>query len=218
MVWRFRTDAQRILRHTLCAVRGNFRFTRKRIVAGTRNESWLVNAGNVDGKRHLPSFKTREAAEHYRARLLERKALQSPSALSDLTTLAAAGVRGELRINTTRWQTNEKQNTNESAELQLRKCLTYGVMALVHEISRLARKNNVAHRFVESLEECRVPLFFGTPRQSKPSWITARGTRRPESSWRYSQRWLETKLKPCASVFNRDWQRPVGGGSSLADQ
>ena len=33
--------------------------------------------------------------------------------------LAAAGVRGELRINATRWQTNEKQNTNEPAELQL---------------------------------------------------------------------------------------------------
>jgi putative transposase len=29
--------------------------------------------------------------------------------------LAAAGVRGELRINATRWQTNEKQNTNEPA-------------------------------------------------------------------------------------------------------
>ena len=26
---------------------------------------------------------------------------------------------GELRINATRWQTNEKQNTNEPAELQL---------------------------------------------------------------------------------------------------
>jgi putative transposase len=33
--------------------------------------------------------------------------------------LAAAGVRGELRTNATRWQTNEKQNTNEPAELQL---------------------------------------------------------------------------------------------------
>jgi hypothetical protein len=52
-----------------------------------------VNAGNVEGKRHLPAFKTHEAAEHYRVRLLERKALQSPSALSDLTTLAAANVK-----------------------------------------------------------------------------------------------------------------------------
>ena len=33
--------------------------------------------------------------------------------------LAAAGVPGELRIKATRWQTNEKQNTNEPAELQL---------------------------------------------------------------------------------------------------
>jgi DNA invertase Pin-like site-specific DNA recombinase len=31
---------------------------------------------------------------------------------------------------------------------------------LVHEISRLARKNSVAHRFVESLEECRVSLYW----------------------------------------------------------
>ena len=31
---------------------------------------------------------------------------------------------------------------------------------LVHEISRLARKNSVAHRFVESLEESRVSLYW----------------------------------------------------------
>jgi DNA invertase Pin-like site-specific DNA recombinase len=31
---------------------------------------------------------------------------------------------------------------------------------LVHEISRLARKNSVAHRFVESLEECKVSLYW----------------------------------------------------------
>jgi len=31
---------------------------------------------------------------------------------------------------------------------------------LVHEISRLARKNSVAHRFVETLEECGVSLYW----------------------------------------------------------
>jgi DNA invertase Pin-like site-specific DNA recombinase len=31
---------------------------------------------------------------------------------------------------------------------------------LVHEISRLARKNSVTHRFVESLEECKVCLYW----------------------------------------------------------
>jgi DNA invertase Pin-like site-specific DNA recombinase len=31
---------------------------------------------------------------------------------------------------------------------------------LVHEISRLARKNSVAHRFVENLEECSVSLYW----------------------------------------------------------
>ena len=31
---------------------------------------------------------------------------------------------------------------------------------LVHEISRLARKNSVAHRFVEALEECGVSLYW----------------------------------------------------------
>jgi putative transposase len=33
--------------------------------------------------------------------------------------LAAAGVRGELRSNATRWQTNKNQNTKQPAELQL---------------------------------------------------------------------------------------------------
>ena len=33
--------------------------------------------------------------------------------------LAVAGVRGELRINATKWQINEKQNIKEPAELQL---------------------------------------------------------------------------------------------------
>jgi DNA invertase Pin-like site-specific DNA recombinase len=31
---------------------------------------------------------------------------------------------------------------------------------LVHEISRLARKNSVAHRFVETLEDCSVSLYW----------------------------------------------------------
>ena len=31
---------------------------------------------------------------------------------------------------------------------------------LVHEISRLARRNSVAHRFVETLEECGVSLYW----------------------------------------------------------
>lgn len=31
---------------------------------------------------------------------------------------------------------------------------------LVHEISRLARKNSVAHKFVETLEECQVSLYW----------------------------------------------------------
>jgi DNA invertase Pin-like site-specific DNA recombinase len=31
---------------------------------------------------------------------------------------------------------------------------------LVHEISRLARKNSVAHRFVETLEDCGVSLYW----------------------------------------------------------
>src|SRR6266478_135584 len=31
---------------------------------------------------------------------------------------------------------------------------------LVHEVSRVARKNSVAHRFVETLEECAVSLYW----------------------------------------------------------
>jgi hypothetical protein len=33
--------------------------------------------------------------------------------------LAAAGVRGKLRINATKWQTNENQSIKQPAELQL---------------------------------------------------------------------------------------------------
>jgi putative transposase len=43
--------------------------------------------------------------------------------------LAAAGVRGELRTNATRWQTNKNQNTNETRRASVMKCLTSGVMA-----------------------------------------------------------------------------------------
>ena len=83
-----------MLRYTLhyfMRVKREFQIYKKTHRSG--NVSWLVNAGNVDGKRHLPAFKTRDAAEHYRARFLEREALQSPATLSDLTTLAAASVR-----------------------------------------------------------------------------------------------------------------------------
>src|SRR5207248_9069139 len=31
---------------------------------------------------------------------------------------------------------------------------------LVHEVSRIARRNSVAHRFVETLEECGVSLYW----------------------------------------------------------
>src|SRR6266478_2286384 len=31
---------------------------------------------------------------------------------------------------------------------------------LVHEVSRVARKNSVAHRFVEALEDCGVSLYW----------------------------------------------------------
>ena len=52
-----------------------------------------MNAGTVIGKLKLPAFTTRDEAEKYRAALLERKALEVPAELSDLTTLAAANVR-----------------------------------------------------------------------------------------------------------------------------
>src|SRR6476659_10530068 len=38
---------------------------------------------------------------------------------------------------------------------------------LVHEISRIARRNSVAHRFVETLEDCHVSLSIGTRNQSR---------------------------------------------------
>jgi hypothetical protein len=89
---------------------------------------------------------------------------------------------------------------------------------LVHEISRLARKNSVTHRFIESSwEECNVSLYWHA--QAIETHLD-NGKRKPAAeSWsRFSQRWLETKLKLYANVFNRDWQRPTEKESRLADR
>jgi DNA invertase Pin-like site-specific DNA recombinase len=47
---------------------------------------------------------------------------------------------------------------------------------LVHEISRIARRNSVAHRFVEALEECGVSLYWHS--QSIETLLTS-GKRNP---------------------------------------
>jgi DNA invertase Pin-like site-specific DNA recombinase len=56
-------------------------------------------------------------------------------------------------------------NANGNERHGLRRAETLAIegkvkKVLVHEISRLARRNSVAHQFVETLEECGVSLFW----------------------------------------------------------
>jgi hypothetical protein len=64
-------------------------------------------------------------SEERKSRLAERIAQAGRTGLmgaarpQNPAPLAAASVRGELRITATKWQTNENHNTKEPAELQL---------------------------------------------------------------------------------------------------
>ena len=64
-------------------------------------------------------------SEEQKSRLAERIAQAGRTGLmgaarpQNPAPLAAASVRGELRITATKWQTNENHNTKEPAELQL---------------------------------------------------------------------------------------------------
>lgn len=50
---------------------------------------------------------------------------------------------------------------------------------LVHEISRLARKNSITHKFVENLEECGVSLFWS---QQQIETLLPSGKRNPAAA------------------------------------
>lgn len=77
---------------------------------------------NIMAKWQRPSIGWSETALHYAIMFGERFTANRPGggyAPPNPAPLAAAGVRGELRINATRWPTHENQNTKEPAELQL---------------------------------------------------------------------------------------------------
>ena len=54
---------------------------------------------------------------------------------------------------------------------------------LVHEISRLARKNSVAHKFIETLDECGVSLYW---HQHSIETLLENGRRNPSASIMFS--------------------------------
>jgi putative transposase len=76
-------------------------------------ESWRVE---YNERRPHSALGYRTPSEYARSRT---NRFDGGCAPPNPAPLAAAGVRGELRINATRWPTNENQNTNEPAELQL---------------------------------------------------------------------------------------------------
>ena len=55
---------------------------------------------------------------------------------------------------------------------------------LVHEVSRLARRNSVAHRFVEVLEECGVSLYW---HQQGIETLMPNGKRNPAAAIGYKR-------------------------------
>ena len=69
---------------------------------------------------------------------------------------------------------------------------------LVHEVSRIARRNSVAHHFVETLENA-ASLCIGTRRVSRRYYPAAKGTRLPALCSRCWPKWRVTNQKLCAS-------------------
>ena len=67
---------------------------------------------------------------------------------------------------------------------------------LVHEISRLARRNSVAHRFVETLETCGVSLYWHA---QGIETLMENGMRNPAAGIMLacSRRWRATRLRLC---------------------
>ena len=79
---------------------------------------------------------------------------------------------------------------------------------LVHEISRLARRNSVAHRFVEALEDCGVSLYWHA--QGIETLLSNGKRNRPRAlCWRYSRKWREARLNFCGNASNQVWRKPA---------
>src|SRR5207248_4582717 len=77
---------------------------------------------------------------------------------------------------------------------------------LVHEISRLGRKNSVAHRFVETLEECGVSLYWHAQGLETLLPNGARILQRRSCS-RYLLKWRVANWKLCGIGSIQDWQK-----------
>jgi DNA invertase Pin-like site-specific DNA recombinase len=100
--------------------------------------------------------------------------------ISDLTQYAAQKGYSVLEICretvSGRADENERQGLTRALELA-----TSGAVrkVLVHEISRLARKSSIVHKFVETLEECGVSLYW---HQQGFETLLANGKRNPSAA------------------------------------
>jgi DNA invertase Pin-like site-specific DNA recombinase len=81
--------------------------------------------------------------------------------ISDLTQYAAQKGYNVVEICretiSGRADENERQGLSRAKEVAMSGAIK---KVLVHEISRLARKSSIVHRFVETLEECGVSLYW----------------------------------------------------------
>ncbi|HEY7001944.1 MAG TPA: recombinase family protein [Candidatus Udaeobacter sp.] len=71
---------------------------------------------------------------------------------------------------------NEREGLSRAKELAISGAVK---KVLVHEISRLARKSSIVHRFVETLEECGVSLYW---HQQGFETLLENGKRNPSAS------------------------------------
>ena len=76
---------------------------------------------------------------------------------------------------------------------------------LVHEVSRIARRNSVAHHFVEIWKNA-ASLCIGTRRVSRRYYPAAKGTRLPALCSRCLPRWRATNPRLYVSGSSRDWR------------
>src|SRR5436309_2350908 len=81
--------------------------------------------------------------------------------ISDLTNYAAQKGYNVIEvcreIVSGRADENEREGLFRAKELAISRVIK---KVLVHEVSRLARKSSIVHKFVETLEECGVSLYW----------------------------------------------------------
>ena len=72
-------------------------FTIYERVRSSGNVGYMLSLGNINGKRKLKSFGTKEAAEAYRDKLIEAEANKNPDTLRQLDKVGRYDVQAALK-------------------------------------------------------------------------------------------------------------------------